>query len=153
MQPTFTRIKRNNMQINKVMLYGNLTRDPEIKALPNGTSVANFSIATNRKWKDKDGNQQEEVEFHNIVVFGNQANAIGQYMRKGSAMFVEGRLRTRTWEKDGVKRYATEIVAESTQFGPKSATTGNNVDQTTNDTNDGVDADTGDSVNPEDIPF
>jgi len=102
------------------MVYGNLTRDPELKSLPNGTAVANFSVATNRKWKDKDGQMQEDVEFHNIVVFGRQAETVSQYMKKGSAIFIEGRIQTRSWESDdGSKKYKTEIIAERTQFGPK----------------------------------
>ena len=103
------------------MLYGNLTKDPELKSLPSGIQVCNFSIATNRTWKDKDGNKQESADFHNIVIFGRQAETVHQYMRKGSAMFIEGRLQTRSYDaKDGTKRYVTEVVAERTQFGPRS---------------------------------
>ena len=102
------------------MLYGNLTKDPELKSLPSGIQVCNFSIATNRTWKDKDGNKQESADFHNIVIFGRQAETVHQYMRKGSAMFIEGRLQTRSYDaKDGTKRYVTEVVAERTQFGPR----------------------------------
>jgi len=108
------------MYINKVTLYGNLTRDPEVKALPSGSQVAEFSIATNRTYKDKDGSKKEEVEFHNIVSFGKQAEVIAQYLKKGRPIFLEGRIRTRSWEaKDGTgKRYRTEIVLEQFQFGP-----------------------------------
>lgn len=101
------------------MLYGNLTRDPEVKALPNGTPVANFSIATNRVYKDRDGAKQEQTEFHNIVVFARTAETVGQYLKKGSAVYIEGRLQTRSWDKDGVKQYRTEVIAESVQFGPR----------------------------------
>lgn len=107
------------MNINKVILYGNLTRDIEKKALPSGQSVASFSIATNRSWKDKDGNKQEGVEYHNIVAFGKQADVMAQYIKKGSGVYIEGRLQTKTWEKDGEKKYRTEIVVETFQFGPK----------------------------------
>lgn len=102
------------------MLYGNITKDPELKSLPSGIQVCNFSVATNRTWKDKDGNKQESADFHNIVIFGRQAETVHQYMRKGSALFIEGRLQTRSYEaKDGAKRYVTEVVAERTQFGPR----------------------------------
>ena len=108
------------MYVNKVILYGNLTRDPELKALPSGGQVAEFSVATNRTYKDKAGVKKEEVDFHNIVSFGKQAEVIAQYLKKGRPIFVEGRIRTRSWEaKDGTgKRYKTEIVLEQFQFGP-----------------------------------
>ncbi|MEK7169703.1 MAG: single-stranded DNA-binding protein [Patescibacteria group bacterium] len=108
------------MYLNKVFLYGNLTRDPELKALPSGSQVAEFAVATNRTYKDKNGAKQEEVDFHNIVAFGKTAEIIGQYLKKGRPVFVEGRIRTRSWEsKDGTgKRYKTEIVLENFQFGP-----------------------------------
>ena len=107
------------MYINKVQLYGNLTRDPEQKALPSGQAVANFSVATNRSWKDKEtGKQQEQVEYHNVVAFGKTAEVIAQYLKKGRPVLVEGRLQTRTWDKDGVKHYRTEVVVDTFQFGP-----------------------------------
>lgn len=106
------------MYLNKVLLYGNLTRDPEIRALPSGQQVANFSIATNRTFTDKEGRKQEQVEYHNIVAFGRQAEVIGQYMKKGRPIFVDGRLQTRSWEAEGKKNYRTEIVIDSFQFGP-----------------------------------
>lgn len=108
------------MYLNKVFLYGNLTRDPELKALPTGNKVASFSIATNRTWKDQNGAKKDAVEYHNLVVFGRQAETIAQYMRKGSAVFVEGRIQTRSWDAaDGQKKYRTEIIVENFQFGPK----------------------------------
>lgn len=106
------------MYINAVQLYGNLTRDPEIKALPSGQQVANFSVATNRTWKDKDGKKQEQVEYHNCVAFGRTAEVIGQYMKKGKPILIDGRLQTRTWESEGKKNYRTEIIVETFQFGP-----------------------------------
>ncbi len=109
------------MFLNKAMIYGNLTRDPEMKALPSGMNVTSFSLATNRRYKDRDGNYQDAADYHNIVVFGRQAETSAQYLKKGSSAYVEGRIQTRSWEKDGVKQYRTEIVAERVQFGPKSA--------------------------------
>ncbi len=112
------------MYINKAIIYGNLTRDPELKSLPSGAQVSEFGVATNRVWKDKNGAKQESVDFHNIVVFGRQAEFVKQYLHKGSGVFIEGRIQTRSWEgEDKVKRYRTEIVADRVQFGPKSAST------------------------------
>ena len=112
------------MYINKAIVFGNLTRDPELRALPSGAQVCSFSIATNRTYKKADGTKQEEVEFHNIVVFGRQAENCAQYLKKGSTAYVEGRIKTRSWEKDGVKHYKTEINADTVQFGPRSGSTG-----------------------------
>jgi len=108
------------MYLNKVILYGNLTRDPELKALPSGQNVATFSIATNRSYKDKDGKQQEQTEFHNVVAFGRTAEVIDQYFKKGRPIYLEGRLQTRSWESEGKKNFRTEIVVDSFQFGPMS---------------------------------
>ncbi len=105
------------MYLNKVFLYGNLTRDPEVRALPSGGQVCSFSIATNRSYKKADGSKAEEVEYHNITVFGRLAEVMGQYLKKGRPVFVEGRLRTRSWEGDKGKQYRTEIVVENFQFG------------------------------------
>lgn len=107
------------MYLNKAFIYGNLTRDPEVRSLPSGIQVTSFSIATNRVWKDKDGAKQENVEFHNIVVFGRQAETSAQYLKKGSSALIEGRIQTRSWEADGQKKYRTEIVADRVQFGPR----------------------------------
>jgi len=107
------------MYLNKALVYGNLTRDPEIKALPSGTQVTSFALATTRTWKNKDGQKQEDTQFHNCVAFGPLAKTIGQYMKKGRGMFVEGRIQTRSWDApDGQKKYRTEIVVEGFQFGP-----------------------------------
>jgi single-strand DNA-binding protein len=86
------------MYLNKVILIGNLTRDPELKSIPSGISVATFSLATNRVWKDKNGQRQEDTQYHNVVVFGKQADSVSQYMKKGSSLMVEGRLQTRSWD-------------------------------------------------------
>jgi len=113
------------MYINKAIIYGNLTRDPELKSLPSGSQVCEFGVATNRVWKDKNGAKQESTDYHNIVVFGRQAELIKQYLHKGSGVFLEGRIQTRSWDaSDGTKRYRTEIVADRMQFGPKSGSTG-----------------------------
>ena len=109
------------MYINKAFVYGNLTRDPELRSLPSGNAVANFAVATNRVWKDREGVKREDAEFHNIVTFGKQAELVSQYLRKGSPVFIEGRLQTRSWDDaNGVKKYRTEIVADRVQFGPRS---------------------------------
>lgn len=110
------------MYINKAMLYGNLTRDPELRALPSGGQVASFSVATNRVFKKQDGSRQEATEYHNVVVFGRQAETVSQYLKKGSAVYVEGRIQTRSWDSpDKGKQYRTEIIAERVQFGPRSS--------------------------------
>ena len=112
------------MYINKAIIYGNLTRDPELKSLPSGAQVCEFGVATNRVWKDKNGAKQESVDYHNIVVFGRQAELVKQYLYKGNGVFLEGRIQTRSWDaQDGAKRYRTEIVADRIQFGPKRGST------------------------------
>lgn len=149
------------MYLNKVMLYGNLTRDPELRSLPSGMNVTSFSVATNRVYKDRDGNKQEQTDFHNVVVFGRQAETVAQYLKKGSPAFVEGRLQTRSWDKDGAKQYRTEVVADRVQFGPKGSGGGgqprDDFDQS-NDSGAKNDGGTGidypqDDINPDDIPF
>jgi single-strand DNA-binding protein len=118
------------MYLNKVYLIGNLTQDPEFKALPSGSSVASFSLATNRTWTDKQGQRQETAEYHNVVAYGKQAETISQYLKKGSLLFVEGRLQTRSWEaQDGQKKYRTEIIVDTFQFGPKGSGTGSTFGQ------------------------
>ena len=113
------------MYLNKALIYGNLTRDPELRSLPSGIQVTSFSVATNRVWKDKNGAKQESADFHNIVVFGRQAETAAQYLKKGSGVFVEGRMQTRSWDdKDGQKKYRTEIVADRIQFGPRTGGAG-----------------------------
>src|SRR4029079_16473597 len=109
------------MYLNKAILIGNLTRDPELRSLPSGIKVCTFSLATNRVWKDKNGARQESADYHNVVVFGRQAETVAQYMKKGSSILVEGRMQTRSWDDktSGEKKYRTEIVADRTQFGPK----------------------------------
>lgn len=163
------------MYLNKAIVIGNLTRDPELKALPTGVKVCTFSLATNRVWKDQaTGARKEAVEYHNIVVFNRQAETSAQYLRKGSNVLVEGRMQTRSWDaQDGQKKYRTEIVAESVQFGarPSGASSGPSA------SNDASSADGGgatagtasaagktdapsdaieypeEEINPDDIPF
>lgn len=155
------------MYLNKVFIIGNLTRDPELKALPSGINVASFSIATNRVWKDKNGTKQENTDYHNIVVFGRQADTVSAYLKKGSMAYVEGRLTTRSWDgPDGKKNYRTEVVADTIQFGPRqgggqsSYQGGTTQSQETKSQSDSAPMDTLDTVeypneeiNPEDIPF
>lgn len=159
------------MYLNKALIIGNLTRDPEIRALPSGIQVASFSVATNRVWKDKNGAKQESADYHNVVVFGRQAEIVGQYIKKGSSILVEGRMQTRSWDgQDGKKNYRTEVVADRVQFGPRAGTTsssagfgGSSAPKGTEAADDKAGASGLDSmgtieypseeINPEDIPF
>ncbi len=146
------------MYLNKAIIIGNLTKDPEIKALPSGIKVASFSVATNRVWKDKNGVKQENVDYHNIVVFGKQADIVGQYMKKGSSILVEGRLQTRSWDDaSGSKKYRTEIIADRIQFGPRreGAVSGGGFPPAEDDSKKALDTIEypEEEINPEDIPF
>jgi len=103
--------------VNKVILIGNLGRDPEVRYLPSGDAVANFSVATTEKWKDKSGEMQEQTEWHRISFFGRQAEICGEYLRKGSSVYIEGRLQTRKWtDKDGNERTTTEVRGDRMQM-------------------------------------
>jgi single-strand DNA-binding protein len=103
--------------VNKVILVGNLGRDPEVRFMPNGEAVCNFSIATTDSWKDKSGQKQERTEWHNIVMYRKLAEIAGEYLKKGRPVYVEGRLQTRKWQtKEGQDRYTTEIVADQMQM-------------------------------------
>jgi len=145
------------------MLIGNLTRDPELRSLPSGIKVCSFSMATNRVWKDKNGARQESADYHNVVVFGRQAETVAQYMKKGNSIMVEGRLQTRSWDdkNSGEKKYRTEIVADRTQFGPKGSGGGNTGGgMNSNNSPKSAPAEEMDTIeypeediNPEDIPF
>ncbi|MCX6757887.1 MAG: single-stranded DNA-binding protein [Candidatus Nomurabacteria bacterium] len=149
------------MYLNKAIVIGNLTREPELKSLPSGMKVCSFSLATNRVWKDKNGAKQEAADFHNIVVFGRQAETTAQYLHKGNSALVEGRMQTRSWDdKEGVKKYRTEVIADRVQFGPKGGSggeapstgkiaTGPKGDENEADMIDYPEED----INPEDIPF
>lgn len=100
--------------VNKVILIGNLGRDPEVRSTPSGQAVATLSVATSRRWRDKDGNNQEQTEWHTVVVWGRQAEIAGQYLTRGRQVYIEGRLSTRSWEDktSGEKRYKTEVVCD-----------------------------------------
>jgi len=103
--------------VNKAIIIGNLGQDPELKYMPSGDAVCNFTIATKDTWKDRDGNQQEKTEWHRIVAFRRVAEICGEYLKKGKQVYIEGKIQTRSWEdKDGVKRYSTEIVADRMQM-------------------------------------
>lgn len=136
------------MQVNKVIVAGNLTKDPELKALPSGQNVCNLSIATNEVYT-KDGERKESTEFHSIIIFGKQAENTVKYLTKGSGALVEGKLQTRSWEKDNVKHYRTEIVAQSIQFGAKPGTQASQSDKSERVMPDYP----ADEINPDDIPF
>lgn len=110
------------MYFNRAIIIGNLTRDPELRSLPSGIQVATIGVATNRVWKDKNGAKQESTDYHNVVVFGRQAETAAQYLKKGSNVLVEGRMQTRSWDDaSGQKKYRTEVVADRVQFGPRPA--------------------------------
>lgn len=161
------------MNLNKVQIIGRITRDIETKVLPSGQPVASFSMATNRYYKDgKTGEKKEEVEFHNITAFGKSAETIGQYVRKGSMLYVEGRLQTRSWEdKDTQKKmYRTEIIVDTFQLPPRSTGGGEQAEQPAYQTQDaptskrtqavkkaaGVEDNIEypeEDINPDDIPF
>jgi len=158
------------MYINKVILYGNLTKDPELKSLPSGMHVNSFSLATNRSTKDASGAKKDVPEYHNVVAFGKTAEIIHQYVKKGNPIYIEGRIQTRSWDgQDGKKNYRTEIILESFQFGPKGGAAGAGSSsnapfqsQAPSSNNDGADQSAPDAgevqypdedINPEDIPF
>ena len=161
------------MNLNKVFIIGRLTADPELRTTPGGASVTSFGLATNRVWTDKAGAKQNETEFHNIVAWGRSAEVASQYLKKGGLAFVEGRLRTRTWQdKQGQTRRTTEIVLERLQLGPRAM----NTEQGTSDKGQGarvqasgggkepqpaqeeiptidLDAEWGDAIKGEELPF
>lgn len=147
------------MYLNKVYLIGNLTKDPELKSLPTGTKVTSFSLATNSVYKDATGNKKESTEYHNIVVFGRQAENSAQYLKKGQSVLVEGRIQTRSWDDQngGGKKYRTEIIADNIQFGPKAGggvmSSSDSAPAAKNSSNEMDVIDYGESVDPDDIPF
>jgi len=152
------------MNLNKVIIVGRLTADPELRTTASGTHVVSFSMATNRNWTDKDGERKEDTEFHNIVAWGRQADVVSQFSKKGSMLMVEGRLQTRSWEtKDNQTRRTTEIIAERIQLGPRpgggGAPTESNVSPKKEENKDKeespmpvIDLDS-DDIKPEDLPF
>jgi len=113
------------MNLNKVFILGNVTRQPEARALPSGQSVTSFGLATNRFYRDNTGQKKQEAEFHNVVAFGKLADICSRYLNKGSLVLVEGRLKTRSWQNSsGAKQYRTEVIANNIQLAPKTMTTG-----------------------------
>lgn len=108
------------MDLNKVIIVGRVTADPQVRTTPGGQSVLTLGVATNRTWTDKNGAKQDETEFHNVVLWGRQAEIAGQYLTKGATVLIEGRLRTRSWtDKQGAQRRTTEIMSERMQLGPR----------------------------------
>lgn len=141
--------------VNKVFILGGLGRDPEIRFMPNGEAVANFSMATTETWKDKQGVKQERTEWHNVVAYRKLAEIIGEYLKKGSQCYIEGKLQTRKWEKDGVTRYSTEIIADHMQMlGGKPDSSDNSHDQykPSEGSTHKMDSANFDDI-PDDIPF
>lgn len=149
------------MYLNKAIIIGNLTKDPELKSLPSGMKVCNFSVATNRVWYDKEKGKQEATEYHNVVVFGRTAETVSQYMKKGSSILVEGRMQTRSWDADGGKKYRTEIIADTVQFGPRASGGGQGNFQDNKKVDNAGDKNPEietieypeEDINPDDIPF
>lgn len=148
------------MYLNKVILIGNLTRDPELKAIASGNKVCTFGIATNRVYKDSNGVKQEKTDFHNIVVWGKTAENVATYMRKGNQILVEGRLETRSWDDatTNTKKYRTEIIADTIQFGSKNSSnssSGSNTPQGEKQEEENIDTIEypDEQINAEDIPF
>ena len=142
--------------VNKVILVGNLGRDPELRSTPSGQQVASFSLATNRKWKDREGNRQEQTEWHNIVCWGRQAEIAGQYLTKGRQIFVEGRIQTQSWEdrQSGEKKYRTEIVCDNFQMlGQRGDQPGAGGYQPQDQSSPPPPSDSGGSADDDDIPF
>ncbi len=165
------------MDLNKVILVGRVTADPQVRSTPGGQSVTTIGVATNRTWTDKAGQKQEQTEFHNVVLWGRTAEIAGQYLTKGAMVLIEGRLQTRSWtDKQGQQRKTTEVMAERMQLGPRAANAGGGAGQggarnfgssaSSSPSQDGSDKDAmpsldeipvinleEDEIKPEDIPF
>lgn len=139
--------------INKAILVGNLGRDPEISYTPAGLAVARFSIATSEEWKDKaTGDKKEKTEWHRIVAFGRLAEICGEYLSKGKQVYIEGRIQTSSWEKDGITRYSTDIIAANMQMlSPKNSSYGQNQSSPDVSVYDGPEQNTEQA--DDDIPF
>ncbi len=137
------------MNLNKAFVLGNVTRDPEVRSLPSGQQVTNFSIATNRFYTSSAGEKKQDAEFHNIVCFGKLADISSRYLNKGSLVLIEGRIKTRNWQDSaGVKHYKTEIIAETMQLGPRGAGSSGN----SNYQKSSFQGPEPESVKPEEIP-
>ena len=148
------------MNLNKVFIIGRLTQDPQLRTTPTGTSVGNFSVATNRVWTNKAGAKQEDTQFHNIVVWGRQAEIVNQFLKKGGLVMIEGRLQTRGWQDaKGQNHKTTEIICERVQLGPRSAGSGptpskspEDFSQDSKETIPEINIDEGE-IKPEEVPF
>ena len=141
------------MNFNKVIISGNLTRDPEVRALPSGQTVVSFGVATNRVWTNQSGEKQEAAEFHNVVAFGKLADICSRYLNKGRLVLIEGRLQTRSWQgQDGIKRYKTEIVADNMQMGPRWSASSSETDQIRKKEQSGNSSWPKSDINKEEIP-
>ncbi len=156
------------MNLNKVILIGRLTGDPQLRTTPSGQAVTTISLATNRVWTNKAGEKQQDVQYHNVVIWGRQAEIVNQFLKKGSLAMVEGRLQTRTWQDNqGQNRRTTEVVCERIQFGPRAAGGGTGfpaqaggekqefppeTSQETKEVLPEINIE-GDEIKPEDIPF
>ena len=144
------------MNLNKVLILGRLTADPQLRTTPSGDQVATFSVATNRNWTDRSGGKKESTEFHNVVVWGRQAEIANQFLKKGGLVLIEGRLQTRSWEgKDGQMRKTTEIIGERIQLGPRKAgevSQEGSSDKEKEAEMPSIDLEEGD-IKPEDLPF
>jgi single-strand DNA-binding protein len=150
------------MYLNKAIIIGNLTRDPELTAIPSGNKVCKFGVATNRVWKDKNGARQEATNYHNVVVWGRQGETCAQYLKRGQQVMIEGRIETRSWEdkSSGEKKYRTEIIADRVQFGAKQGggtSTGGTTASKAPAAEENEEVDSieypEEDINPEDIPF
>lgn len=147
------------MNLNKVFIIGNLTRDVELRNTPSGQSVANFGVATNRVWTNASGQKQQEVEFHNVVVWGKMAELCNQYLAKGRLVFVEGRIKTRSWvDANEQKRTKTEIIAENINFGPRKAQEEEKFKMPSEESEAGIEdlpvlEEDSEKITPDDIPF
>ncbi len=152
------------MNLNKVFLIGNLSRDVTLRNTASGKSVADFGVATNRSWVNANGEKQQETEFHNVVVWGKMAELCNQYLSKGRLVFIEGRIQTRSWQDtSGQKRWKTEIIAQNIQFGPRGTGRGLQMppqeeskepkEETTDDLPTLEEEPDDSHLNPDDIPF
>ena len=152
------------MYLNKVSIYGRLGRDPELKSIPSGTKVVSFSLATTETYKDKNGEKKEVTDWHNAVCFGKRAEVIAQWVKKGDMLYIEGKLKTRSWEKDNVKQYRTEVNIDDFKFGennrggggaPAQQSTPKKVEPAPSAPADNLDTIEypEEEINPDDIPF
>jgi single-strand DNA-binding protein len=142
--------------LNKTMIIGRLTRDPESRNIPTGQLVSSFSVATGRSWKDKSGAKQEKTEFHNVVAWGKLAEICKQYLNKGKKVFIEGRLQTRSWDdQNGQKKYKTEIIAENMQMLDSMSSRNNETSKKEDNSNElpMIDLENEEEINIEDVPF